>query len=269
MAERSGHPYLWVVPAPRPPDRRSPVPLWSQVVDDLRRRLDAGEFASHFPGDVDLMGQYGVSRHTVRDAVRRLQEGGLVVRERGRGTRVRSPGLEQPLGTLYSLHRSIEEQGHEQRSVVRVLEERTDAEAARVLGLPDDEPLIFLERVRHADGRAFAVDCSWLPASVARPLLQADLGHTALYAELQERCGVRPRSGWERIRPALPTPEQRRLLGTPARQPVFAIERVTDGPDGPLEWRHSVVRGDDFAFVARWSDAEGSARTTMEATSDR
>ncbi|WCO68779.1 GntR family transcriptional regulator [Iamia majanohamensis] len=249
----------------RPPDRRSPLPLWSQVADDLRRRLDAGEFASHFPGDVELMGQYDVSRHTVRDAVRRLQEAGLVVRERGRGTHVRSPGLEQPLGTLYSLYSSIEEQGHEQRSIVRALEERTDAEAARTLGLDDDAPLVYLERLRQADGRAVALDCSWLPAAVARPLLDADLGHTALYAELQERCGVRPRSGWERIRPALPTAEQRRLLGTAARQPVFAIERVTDGPDGPLEWRHSVVRGDVVAFVARWSEGDGTTRTSLEA----
>ncbi len=252
----------------RRPDRRSPVPLWSQVVDDLRRRLEAGEFASHFPGDVELVGQYDVSRHTVRDAVRRLQEAGLVVRERGRGTHVRSPGLEQPLGTLYSMYRSIEGQGHEQRSIVRVLEERTDVDAARTLGLDDDAPLVFLERLRQADGRAVAVDCSWLPAAVARPLLDADLGHTALYAELQERCGVRPRSGWERIRPVLPTAEQRRLLGTPARQPVFAIERVTEGPDGPLEWRHSVVRGDIFAFVARWSAGDDDAHTALEPTPD-
>ncbi len=236
------------------------------MADDLRQRLDAGEFASHFPGDVELTTQYDVSRHTVRDAVRRLQEAGLVVRERGRGTHVRSPGLEQPLGTLYSLYRSIEDQGHQQRSIVRALEERHDAEAAGALALDPAAPLVYLERLRQADGRAFAVDCSWLPADIARPLLEADLSHTALYVELQERCGVRPRSGWERIRPVLPTPEQRRLLGTPARQPVFAIERVTEGPDGPLEWRHTVVRGDDFAFVARWSEGEGAAHTAMEAT---
>ena len=93
------------------------MPLWSQVCDDLRRRLNANEFSGHFPGDGELMEGYKVSRHTVREAVRRLSDDGLVVRERGRGTRVISPGIEQPLGTLYSLYRSIEAQGYEQHSV--------------------------------------------------------------------------------------------------------------------------------------------------------
>ncbi|WCO66330.1 GntR family transcriptional regulator [Iamia majanohamensis] len=248
-------------------DRRSPMPLWSQVSDDLRRRLDAGEFAERFPNDNELMNHYGVSRHTARDAVRRLQDAGLVVRERGRGTHVVTPGLEQPLGTLYSLYRSIEDQGFEQRSTVRFLEERTDAEAAGVLGLSSRARLVYLERVRFADGEPVAVDCSWLPAEVARPLLDVDFTRTALYTELQALCGVRPVSGWERLRPELPSPEQRRLLGLPARQPVFAIERVTSSADGPLEWRHSVIRGDTFAFVARWSGTATSAVSGMESLS--
>nr|WP_291819413.1 GntR family transcriptional regulator [Candidatus Microthrix sp.] len=251
-----------------PVDRSSPMPLWSQVCDDLRRRLNANEFSGHFPGDGELMEGYKVSRHTVREAVRRLSDDGLVVRERGRGTRVISPGIEQPLGTLYSLYRSIEAQGYEQHSVVRVLDERTDAEATGVLGLADDEPMVYLERLRRAGDRALALDCSWLPASLARPLLNCDFSRTALYGELAERTGVQPCSGWERIHPELPTTEQRSLLGIGAKQPVFAIERVTYGPDRqhPIEWRHSIVRGDMFAFVARWDSRDASgASGAMEA----
>ena len=244
------------------------MPLWSQVCDDLRRRLNANEFSGHFPGDGELMDGYKVSRHTVREAVRRLSDDGLVVRERGRGTHVRRPGIEQPMGTLYSLYRSIEAQGYEQHSVVQALDERTDAEAAGVLGLEADAPLIFLERLRRADGRAVALDCSWLPAELARPILDCDFSRTALYAELAERTGVQPCSGWERIHPELPTPEQRKALGVRAKQPVFAIERVTYGPDRehPIEWRHSIVRGDCFAFVARWDSRDASgASGAMEA----
>lgn len=250
-----------------PVDRSSPLPLWSQVSNDLRRRLDAGDFAEHFPGDGELMEAYGVSRHTVREAVRRLADAGLVVRERGRGTHVTTPGIEQPLGTLYSLYRSIESQGYEQHSIVRVLDERTDADAADVLGLDADEPLVYLERLRQADGRAVALDRSWLPADLARPLLDCDFSRTALYAELAERTGVQPCSGWERIHPELPTPEQRSALGIRANQPVFAIERVTYGPDRkrPIEWRHSIVRGDSFAFVARWDSRDQGTTSAMEA----
>jgi GntR family transcriptional regulator len=236
-----------------PVDRASPVPLWAQLLQDLRRRVDAGEFAERFPTDRELMEHYRLSRHTVRDAVRRLQESGVVQRDRGRGTFVRTAPLEQALGTLYSLFKTIEAHGHAQRSRVLALEVRCDAEAATALGLDAAEELVYLERVRFADDVPIAVDCSWLPATIARPLLDADFGRTALYAELAARCGVSVATGWERIRPQLPTPEQRRLLAIPARQPVFGIERLAGDGERTVEWRHAVLRGDLFAYVARWS----------------
>lgn len=235
-------------------DRSSPVPLWSQLLEDLRQRLAAGEFDEQFPTDRELMDSYGVSRHTARDAVRRLADEGLVDRERGRGTFVRARAIEQPLGAIYSLFQSIEAQGHEQHSRVLNLQERTNAEAAGVLGVAPDDPLVFLERVRLLDDEPIAVDCSWLPASFARPLLGVDFTHTSLYGELRSRCGgVAPTSGWERIEPTLPTEQQRRLLGTGSRQAVFAIERLASDDEHALEWRHTVVRGDRYVFVARWA----------------
>lgn len=72
------------------------------------------------------------------------------------------------------------------------LEERTDTEAATVLGLAADDPLIFLERVRLLDDEPIAVDCSWLPASFAHPLLEVDFARTSLYGGLRSRCGVSP-----------------------------------------------------------------------------
>ena len=194
-------------------DRDSALPLWAQVLGDLRRRLARGEFRLRFPGDHELTEQYGVSRHTVREAVRRLQDEGVLERGRGRGTFVIHGAIEQPLGALYSLFRSVEEQGFVQRSVVRYLEIRHNEEAAKVLGRAPDEPLVYLERLRLADEVAIVLDCSWLPAALAEPLLGVDFTRTALYRELHVRCGVRPDAGWERIRPVLPDPRQRALLG--------------------------------------------------------
>lgn len=240
-------------------DKNSPLPLWAQVLADLRRRIERGEFRARFPTDAELTAEYGVSRHTVREAARRLQAEGVIDRGRGQGTFVRPKVIEQPLGTLYSLFRSVEEQGYTQRSIVRYLEERTDAEAAKTLGRPADEPLIYLERLRLADEEPIFLDCSWLPAAIARPLLGVDFAHTALYRELHVRCGVRPDAGWERLAPALPTREQRDLLGLRARVPALAIERLAFQRSDPVEWRHGLVRGDRFSYVARWTSRESDA----------
>src|SRR5579875_2222269 len=236
-------------------DRDSPMPLWAQVLDDLRGQIARGAYQSRFPSDAELTVRYGVSRHTVREAVRRLQAEGIL----GRGTFVRRRQIEQPLGTLYSLFRSVEEQGFTQRSIVRYLEERRDAQAAKMLGLPAGEPLVYLERLRLADDEPIFLDCSWLPAAVARPLLDVDFTHTALYRELRLRCGVDPDAGWERLQPAIPTREQRQLLGLRARVPALSIERLALAGVTPVEWRHGLVRGDRFCYVARWTGQRSGA----------
>lgn len=241
------------------------MPLWAQVLADLRRRLDSGEFAEGFPTDVELTQHYDVSRHTAREAVRRLQDEGVVNRERGRGTFIATPTIEQATGAIYSLFRSIEARGLEQRSEVVELAEVTDADAADHLDLPADAPLVRLERLRLAEGAVLAHDTAWLPASLARPLLDVDFGHTALYDELQSRCGVRPTAGTEWISTELPGTEERQLLGVAAKQPVFRIRRSSRSGDQLIEWRETVVRGDRYTFVAQWSPA-GSYETVLTAT---
>lgn len=247
-------------------DRSSPLPLWAQLLDDLRRRLADGEFEARFPTDKELVETYAVSRHTAREAVRRLTEEGILQRERGRGTTVLTPEFEQPLGALYSMFRSIEAQGAEQRSDVLALDVRTDADAAARLCVAADAPLVHLERIRRAGGVPLAVDRVWMPAGSTEAILQADFTHTALYDELQQRCGIVLDRATERIVPVLAGPADRERLAIDELQPCFAIERLGLRQDQPLEWRHTLIRGDRFAFVASWSAsaAGGSSTSSFE-----
>ncbi|MBC9006868.1 GntR family transcriptional regulator, partial [Micromonospora aurantiaca (nom. illeg.)] len=124
-------------------DRASALPLWAQVHADLRRRVETGEFATAFPGELVLIEQYAVSRHTVREALRRLRDDGVVVAERGRQPRLAGTAeIEQPLGALYSLFAAVEAAGQDQHSVVRRLDVRADAVVAVRLGLEESTPLL-------------------------------------------------------------------------------------------------------------------------------
>lgn len=238
--------------AARPLDRRSPMPLWAQLQEDLNRRLAAGEFDSSFPGEMDLVVAYDVSRHTVREALRRLRETGLLESARGRTTHVRR-GIEQPLGSLYSLFREVEARGMRQTSQVLALRREQHPAAAGALHLPVDTPLVYLERVRLADDEPLAYDQVWLPGDLASPLLAADFTHAALYDELAARCGVRLTGGRERITATMPTPVTRSLLRLPRGEACLRVERSGSAGGRVIEHRVTLVRGDRYAVVADWS----------------
>lgn len=234
-------------------DRLSPLPLWAQIVDDLHRRLVEGEFDEQFPTDEALTRHYGVSRQTVREAVRRLTAEGLVVRQRGRGSSVTPPVLEQPLHSLYSLASAVRASGAEERSEVLAAELRAaPPDVAAKLGLTSAQQVVHIERLRFAGPDPIAWDRACLPADEASALLDADLSSGGLYELLAAHCSLRITGGWERIRPVVPDQAQRGLLRLPARTAAFSIERLANVGDRPVEWRQTLIRGDRYTLIAQW-----------------
>ena len=234
------------------------MPLWAQLRADLLRRLNAGVFVDAFPGELALVEEYQVSRHTVRVALQQLRAEGVVVAERGRRPRIAGETtITQPLGALYSLFASVESAGLRQASLIRARDVRADGVVADRLGLEGSTPLFRLERLRLAGDEPLALDTVWLPAEIAAPLLEADLTHTALYDELAARTGVRLEGGRERIRAVVPTKAEQRLLAIPPATGAFAIDRLSHAGGRPVEWRHTLIRGDRFSFLAEFSAQTG------------
>ncbi|MGO9078619.1 MAG: GntR family transcriptional regulator [Streptosporangiaceae bacterium] len=241
-----------------PLDRSSPLPLWAQLRADLLRRLEAGAFDADFPGEMALVSDYGVSRHTVRAALRELRADGIVLAERGRRPRLApQAAITQPLGALYSLFASVESAGLRQASIVRACDLRADGVIADRLGLEASTPLFRLERLRLAGEQPLALDTVWLPGALAAPLLEADFTHTALYDELAARTGIRLDGGREHIRGVVPTRAERRLLAIPPSTGALAIDRLSYMAGQPAEWRHTLIRGDRFSLLADFSSRSG------------
>jgi DNA-binding GntR family transcriptional regulator len=85
---RAGVLSMNVTPAPHGDrlDEADPRPLWQQLSDLLRTRIERGELAGRMEAETALARHYGISRDTVRHALARLAEDGLIRSTRGRGT---------------------------------------------------------------------------------------------------------------------------------------------------------------------------------------
>jgi GntR family transcriptional regulator len=227
-------------------------PLWEQVLNDIKRRLASGEIRDRFPTDRELVEAYGVSRHTVREAVRRLHALGVIERERGRGSIVRHTGFVQPLGTLYSLFRELEARGVTQRSTVLSFEAGPDPVAAARLGVPAETDIVHLERIRHAGDQPLALDTVWLHPEVGEPVLGADMTHAALYDEVERRAGVRITDGEETISARVPDARLRDVLELHDDEALLRIDRIGEADERVVECRVTLVRASLFALVMRW-----------------
>lgn len=236
-------------------------PLWRTVLDDLERRIADGEIVDRFPTDRELTDHYGVSRHTVREAVRRLRARGLVDRHRGRGSFLNEARLTQPMGSVYSLFEAVEAAGLSQRSEVLALEVARDEAAAGRLGLDADAELVRLERLRFAGDAPLALDHVWLPGDVGRPLLDADFTRTALYTELRERAGLRITDAEEELEPIVPDDDARELLQLDEDEALLRVRRLGRSGDRRIECRVSLIRGQRFRYTNAWRTDEGAGPT--------
>jgi GntR family transcriptional regulator len=72
-------------------DHAKPEHIWAQVAADIRADIAAGRLSpgAKLPGEIELAGQYGVARLTVRRAIRELVAEDRLVILRGRGTYVK------------------------------------------------------------------------------------------------------------------------------------------------------------------------------------
>ncbi|MGI8772531.1 MAG: GntR family transcriptional regulator [Acidobacteriaceae bacterium] len=85
------------------------LPKYQQVANDLMRQIATGAYpvGSLLPREVELSARYRITRHTVREALRRLDEVGLISRRRRAGTSViavmPSANYKQPINSIEDL----------------------------------------------------------------------------------------------------------------------------------------------------------------------
>lgn len=144
------------------------------------------------PSEHELSRKYGVSRATVREALRELIASGLVDRRHGKGSFVRAPVVAgvAPLkftGFLEDLYEQVE------KVAVRgvEIEERTGPEPVlQKLGMPAGSRVTIVRRVRDVEGSPFAWTVNFIPDRVGRRLRQADLLKYPLLRILEERFKI-------------------------------------------------------------------------------
>jgi DNA-binding GntR family transcriptional regulator len=214
-------------------DRSSPVPLYHQLADELRRALVEGRLVKggFLENEIDLAETWQLSRPTVRRAIQELVEAGLLVRQRGVGTQVVNDEL-RPKVRLSSLYDDLAAHDRQPSTMV-ITHERVVADAAvsDALGLPPGSTVVHLERCRYAAGRRLAVLRNWLTVEAAGEIATAQLTATGLYTTLRAR-GIWPHYAWQRIGARTASPTDAALLDLPVGAALLTLHVVMQDKSG-------------------------------------
>jgi GntR family transcriptional regulator len=154
--------------------RRAEPAAYVQIEEELAERIRTGMLrpGDRIPPERELAEQMQVSRMTVRQALGRLADRGLLVRERGRGTFVSEPKLIQSLSHLNGFYDQMISQGILPSSrLLSGQEVLASAAVAQVLDLRIGEPLYKVVRLRLGGGVPLALETSFFPARLVPGLL--------------------------------------------------------------------------------------------------
>lgn len=234
----------------RPLDRTSPIPLYFQIAENLKQAIEDGTLkpGERLDNELDLTERLGVSRPTVRQAVQRLVEHGLVVRRRGLGTVVAAPRILRSVA-LSSLYDDLSAEGrHPATAVLAARDIEADDELASILALPSGAPVLSVERLRLADGTPLAIMHNFLPAGLLKGRPEDALERTGLY-ELLRSQGVALHAGQQVIGARQATAHEAKLLAAPRAATVLTMTRTTfDATGRPVEHGSHAYLADRYSF---------------------
>lgn len=229
-----------------------------RVRDDLLSRIASGRIppGSKLPPEPALAEELGVSRPTLREALRSLEEDGFVTRTRGAGTyATHRPRLRNNLDVNFGVTEAIRAAGMEPgTSMTAVHSGGADDEEAAALDLQPGDPVVRLERLRTADGDPVVLSVDVVAASrIAASELSSMPLDGSLY-ELLEAHGTPVEHGVVRIEPARADRSLAKRLAVKSGALLLYLHQVDFGREGEpllLSHEHHLAEAFEFTVVRR------------------
>ncbi|WP_137990289.1 GntR family transcriptional regulator [Streptomyces vilmorinianum] len=229
------------------------LPLWYQVSQSLRASIlgRTPDASLRLPTEEQLAAHYGVSVLTMRQALKELEEEGLISRHRRRGTFI-EPGARRstPRRLLGSIDAIVAQQSGERTTVLGHGVEPVPGELAEFF--PDVTEVVAYRRLRR-DGES-GEPTNWAQNAVrpeiAAGLDPADLERWPMTKVLRDVMGVRISRITDTVEARLADPETAALLQVPLLSPILHYTGVTYDEDGRVvDVARIRYRGDRFSFT--------------------
>uniref|UniRef100_A0AAU2VK73 GntR family transcriptional regulator n=1 Tax=Streptomyces sp. NBC_00008 TaxID=2903610 RepID=A0AAU2VK73_9ACTN len=244
-------------------------PLYALVAGRLREDIATGGMSTgdRLPSERVLAERYEVSRVTMRSALNRLSDEGLIASSPARGwflhegrdpapalPPVARPGAGRAVQGFadYALRHGLAVRTHVLESGVRAAT-ITEAEELRIA---PGAPLFTMRRLRFLDDLVVVAEHNRLPLALCPVLAETDFTRASLYATLRQASPPQvPYVADYSVEARQPNEEERGLLEITDVTPVLVATQLAFNQDAkPLELTAAIYRGDRYRFRASITD---------------
>jgi len=225
--------------------------LYLQVIDKIKQNIEKGIFKEkeRLPSEFDLSKQLGVSRATLREALRILEEENIIVRRHGVGTFVNTkPTFLSGIEQLNSITHMIEQAGMKAGTIFlsSQIQELSENDLTR-FACEEDEQILFVERVRTANGEPVVYCMDKVPQKILPEnfeyrqeslleILEKQAGKHISYAV----ANIEPLGYHEKVSPILQCEPETALL--------VLKQMHYDQHDEPILYSINYFKADQFSF---------------------
>ncbi|MGW6529582.1 GntR family transcriptional regulator [Streptomyces venezuelae] len=228
------------------------LPLWYQVSQSLRASIlgRSPDAPLRLPTEEQLAGHYGVSVLTMRQALKELEDEGLITRHRRRGTFIEpSARRGAPVRLLGSVDAIVAQQSG---MTTRLLDHGAAPPPADLVGhFPDSAEVATYHRLRcdEKTGEPTNHARNYVRPELASRIDLDDLVRWPMTKVLRDVVGVRISRITDTVEATLADPETARLLEVPLLSPILHYTGVTYDEEGrTLDVARIHYRGDRFSF---------------------
>ena len=231
-------------------------PLYQQLMDDIKLDISNQKYrhGDKSPSETELAEIYNVSRITVRRAVSELCDEGYLAKHQGKGTFVTPPKITRKIMQdthVHSFTATCAMSGMQPggRTVgIRIVPSRQEEQ--HFLKLPKDSNVIYLQRIRTADGDPVMLENTFLPSPEFDSLLSTDLTNRSLNETLRQKYSrslvVRQTT---KVEVSRASPEHAQLLNITPGDPLFFITAYfLDERDNPIAIARHYFLASRFIF---------------------
>ncbi len=227
------------------------TPRYLHVIEQIKAKINDGELepGERLPSEMDFAKQLNVSRNTLREALRILEEEHVIIRKHGIGTFVnKKPIFSGGIEELFSITDFIKREGKEpgtqlihHGNVAAVGEDKQE------LNLTDDDRVYLVKRVRTADGVPLVYCIDKIPTSVIGE--DYDFNEESMLNSLQEKKGITISYAKADIKTIGYHEEISDILGAEQDEPLLILKQIHyDLNDKPILYSLNFFRSDQVSF---------------------